>query len=158
MLKRNFKYRCFSTKHFWNTFKGNHSCVTHKTLQLFMSHHVISRNFSARWIIKDFFLQINPVLFTMNLCQTSITPEWGGNGKDQEEKGVISAKRNYSITGEKRLENEMNLPSSLPYRRKHFKKLRCYSLLWRTRSLFKQVFLWYGLNYWLHIAKGQELR
>lgn len=64
----------------------------------------------------------------MHLCQASITPEWGGNGKDQEEKGVITAKRNYSITGEKRLDNEINLPSSLPYRRKHFKKLLLSSL------------------------------
>lgn len=59
----------------------------------------------------------------MNLCQTCTTPLQGGNGKDHEEKGAITAKRNYSITGEKTLDNEINLPSSLPYRRKHFKKM-----------------------------------
>lgn len=46
----------------------------------------------------------------------------GGNGKEREEneKGDITAK---NVRREKeRLDNEINLPSSLPYRRKHFKK------------------------------------
>lgn len=47
----------------------------------------------------------------------------GGNGKEREEKekGDVTAKNGRRERG--RLDNEINLPSSLPYRRKHFKKL-----------------------------------
>lgn len=63
--------------------------------------------------------QINPILFTMNLCKTC-SPSGGGNGKEKKENenGDITAKNR-----RERLDNEINLPSSLLYRRKHFKKL-----------------------------------
>lgn len=64
----------------------------------------------------------------MNLCQTCTPPLGGGNGKErkEKEKGDITAKNG---RGEReRLDNEINLPSSLPYRSKHFKKLDVTSL------------------------------
>lgn len=50
-------------------------------------------------------------------------PSAGGNGKEREEKenGDITAKN--GRRERERLDNEINLPSSPPYRRKHFKKL-----------------------------------
>jgi len=47
----------------------------------------------------------------------------GGNWKEREEneKGDITAKN--GRRERERLHNEINLPSSLPYRSKHFKKL-----------------------------------
>lgn len=41
--------------------------------------------------------------------------------KEEKEKGDITAKN--GRREKERLDNEINLPSSLPYRRKHFKKL-----------------------------------